>query len=369
MTASRGPVGVGIVGAGVISDNYLTHLASYPDVEVVAIADRDQSRAESVAAAHNIPQHGNTQTLLANADVEVVVNLTVPSVHVEVSLAALAAGKHVWSEKPIGLTRESGQALVDRGRALGKLVGVAPDTILGVGTQQSVRAIRDDSVGQILSAITIVQNPGPDLWHPNPAFLFQDGAGPVLDLGPYYISVLVYAFGPVARVRAVGIKPRARRPILSGPLAGEDFEVTKLTTISAIIEFESGQYATSHFSFDSPLRRAGFVEVTGSEGTIALPDPNWFGGDIRISRIGQEDEVVSTQSAGLGRGLGVVNLARAIRGGGPVIASADLALHVLDVMLAIEEAAASGATIDTLTSVATVPLLDPDWDPLKSTIS
>lgn len=369
MSARIGPVGVGIIGAGVISTQYLTHLATYPDVQVVFVADQDPSRAESVAAAHSIRRHGDTAALLEDPDVELVVNLTIPSAHVDVSLAALEAGKHVWSEKPIGLTRESAWRLVDRARALGRLVGVAPDTILGPGIQTGIRAIRTGSIGKALSAITIIQNPGPDLWHPNPAFLFQDGAGPVLDIGPYYLTTLVYALGPVARVRAAGIKPRDQRRIMSGPREGELFDVTKLTTVSAILEFEGGAQAMSHFSFDSALRRVGFVELTGTDATIAFPDPNWFGGDVRLTRVGAEDEVLPTQAEGLGRGLGAVDMARSIRAGGPVVASADLALHVLDVMLGIEEAAASGAAVEIHTSVTTVPLLDDGWDPTVDTLS
>ena len=247
----KGPVGVGFIGAGVISDQYLTNLTKFPDVKVHFIADLDLARAKSQADKWGVAGSGTVDELLAHPDVEIVVNLTIPAAHADVDLKCIAVGKHVWSEKPYAVTRAEGQAVIDAAAAAGVLVCVAPDTILGGGVQTGLRAITEGKIGKPLTAITMFQAPGPEVWHPSPEFLFAKGAGPLMDMGPYYLSTLVSIFGAVKRVTGTGSKSRATRVIATGPKAGTEFPVEVPTHVSALIEFESGASAQSTFSFES----------------------------------------------------------------------------------------------------------------------
>ncbi|HWI31864.1 MAG TPA: Gfo/Idh/MocA family oxidoreductase [Microbacterium sp.] len=363
-----GPVGVGIIGAGVISGQYLEHLMTYPDVRVLFVADLDTGRAARQAAAFGVPGWGTVEELLAQPDVEIVVNLTIPAAHIDVSLAILDAGKHVWSEKPIGLDLAGAGVLVSRADELGLRFGVAPDTTLGSGVQTALRAIRRGDIGRPLSALTLMQSPGPDLWHPSPDFLFQAGGGPVLDMGPYYLSALVHTFGSVARVQAVGHRAHESRSIRTGPRAGERFAVTEPTSVAMLLDFAGGTFGVSHFSFDSPLSRNGFLEVTGTEATIAFPDPNQFGGSPVLTTAGGEKRELPVDAGGQGRGLGVVDLARVIRGAGQLQASGALGLHVLDVMISSLRSLATREAVAPSTEAPAIPPLDESWDARVATL-
>jgi len=365
---SGGPVGVGVIGAGVISTQYLQHLTTYPDVKVLFVADLDTERAATQAAAFGVPGSGTVEELLAQPDVEIVVNLTIPAAHIEVSLAILAAGKHVWSEKPIGLDLEGSAALVARAEELGLRVGVAPDTMLGSGIQTALRAIRRGDIGRPLSSLTLMQSPGPDLWHPSPDFLFQSGGGPVLDMGPYYFSALVHVFGSVERVQAVGHRAQETRRIVTGPRAGEQFAVTEPTNVALLLDFADGAFGMSHFSFDSPLVRQGFAEITGTEATLVLPDPNTFGGASRLITPDGESRELPVDADGQGRGLGVLDMARAIRGGGELQAGGALGLHVLDVMLSSLRSLEERSPVIVATDAPVVPPLGEDWDARVATL-
>ena len=273
-----GPVGIGVVGAGVISQTYLENLTSFPDVKVVAIGDIIPERAQAKAQEHGVPAWGTLEDVLANPEVELVVNLTIPQVHIEVSSAAIAAGKHVWTEKPLGLDREGARRLLSDAAAKGVRVGSAPDTILGPGFQTAKRAISEGVIGTPLFVQTAFQTQGPDLWHPEPAFLFANGAGPLLDMGPYYFSALVSLLGPIAGVAARGSRFRTERQIHTGPRAGETFPVEVPSSVQVVSTFEGGQHGTHLLSFDSALERHGVVEIHGTEGSMVLPDPNRFDG-------------------------------------------------------------------------------------------
>lgn len=362
-------MGVAVVGCGTISDQYLTNLTSFPDLKVVACADIDRPRAEAQAAKYGVPLALSTEDAIAHPDVELVVNLTVPAAHVEVASAAVAAGKHVYSEKPLALQRSAGRELLASAQARGVRVGNAPDTFLGAGLQTAYRLIADGAIGLPLTALTLMQSPGPESWHPNPAFLFARGAGPLYDIGPYYLTTLVAAFGPGRRVAAVGRQARPTRTVGSGPLAGTDFQVEVPTHVATLVDFTGGQAASMVFSFDSPLPRAGFVEITGTEATMALPDPNMFGGEIRIRKIGNDDWVsIPATGSEASRGIGVLDMARAIRAGVPHRASAELALHVLDLMESVAASAEQAEFVATTTTCATPELLPPDWDPYAATL-
>src|ERR1700744_5677568 len=358
------PFGIGVIGCGNISKQYLQNLTSFPDVQVVICADIDPTRAKAQAAAYGVPEGGAAADALAHHDVQLIVNLTIPVSHDEVTAAAIAAGKHVWSEKPLTLDVDAGRALLSQAEAAGVRVGCAPDTVLGAGLQTSRRLIDSGAIGTPLSALTLLQGPGPQAWPPDPEFLFAPGAGPLFDLGPYYLSVLATLFGPATRVAAVGRKPHESRVIGAGPRAGTSFSVAVPTYVSALAEYEQGQAASLLFSWDSPLARAGFVEITGTEATLAVPDPNRFGGDLRVRRAGDDEgTVIPSQGAAAGRGTGVVDMVRAIRAGTPHRADGEMALHVLEMMAAIERSVVTAGFESVQTRFAAPSPLDAQWDP------
>jgi predicted dehydrogenase len=366
---SGGEVGVGVIGAGVISDTYLENLGSFPDVRLLAVADLDLDRAKAQADKHNVPRSGSVAELLDNDEIELVVNLTIPAAHVDVGLAALDAGKNVWAEKPLALDRQTGRKLLDRAAERGLRVASAPDTVLGAGLQTARRAIDAGRIGEVRTGLTLFQTPGPESWHPAPEFLFQAGGGPLLDIGPYYLTELIQLFGPIATVTGTGGRARDTRVIGSGPRAGTEFAVTVPTTVTALIQFEQGGSAQAVLSFDSALVRTGFVEISGTEGTAVLPDPNRFDGVTTLHLRGA-DEPVELAAVGHGaqRGTGALELARAIRAGVPERASGELAYHVLDAMLAIEESITLGHAVEVQSTVEVPPALPEDWDPYARTL-
>ena len=364
-----GKVGVGVIGAGVISGTYLENMTSFPDLEVLFVADLDADRARAQAEAFGVPGHGTVNELLAIDEIEIVVNLTIPAVHTEVGHQIIAAGKHVWSEKPLALDHASGAALLDAARARGLQVACAPDTVLGAGIQTAMRAIHRGDIGEPLTATTMFHVPGPDAWHPNPEFLFARGAGPLFDMGPYYITTLVHAFGAASKVSAVSSKSLSTRTIGSGPRQGTKFPVEVPTHHAALISFMDGASAQSTFSFQNALPRAGFVEISGTEGTLVLPDPNGFDGDSTLWRFGEEEPTtIAAAGSTYGRGSGVLDLARSLRNGGEVHASGAIAGHVLDILIAASEAAHSGETVKVASTVEKPTPLPEAWNPAAATL-
>ncbi|MCO1660617.1 Gfo/Idh/MocA family protein [Pseudonocardia humida] len=355
-------VGVGVVGAGVISTQYLRTLTRSPDLDVRFVADLDVERARARATEFDVPRGGSVEELLADDDVRIVVNLTVPTAHVDVAMSALAAGRHVWNEKPLALDRAGGHALLDAARSAGLRVAAAPDTVLGPGFQRALRLVRSGAIGTPVSALAQLQNPGPESWHPDPAFLYGDGAGPLFDLGPYYLTALVHLLGPVARVQAVATRAREERVIGSGPRAGQRFPVTVATQVSALYTFTGGTTAQALFSFDSPLRRR-HLEISGTGASVVVGDPNVFDAIPEVHHA--DGSVLRTPPirTRVGRGVGVVELARAIRAGEPERASGELAHHVLDVMITTIEAAAAGGSVDVASTATAPPPLPDGWDP------
>lgn len=369
------PVGVGIIGAGNISDQYLTTLTSYPDVQVLAVGDLLEDRAAAQASKYGVPNSGGAAAVLENPDIQIVVNLTIPAMHVPVSEAILAAGKHVWTEKPLGVDREEARRLLDAADAAGLRVGSAPDTVLGPGVQTAKRAIARGDIGRPLFATTTLQWQGPEVFHPNPAFLYAKGGGPLLDMGPYYVSTLVHVFGPVAAVGALGLRGSESRLVEVGELKGTEFPVEIPSTVQVLIDFEGGGQAMSLYSTDSPLRRMGIVEINGTEGTLVIPDPNTFGGPITITRksVGEaweEQQVIDVANEGVltGRGLGLLDMARAIREDRPHVATGEFAYHVVDTLLTIEEAAERREFIEVASTLESVGSLPAHFDPFAATL-
>jgi len=371
-------VGVGLIGAGVISDTYLENLTSFPDVRVVAVGDLDVERARTQAEKYGVPRWGTADDVLADPEVQLVVNLTIPAAHTEISGRAIASGKHVWTEKPLGLDRDCTSALLRDADAAGLRVGAAPDTVLGPGLQSAKRLIARGDIGTPLFAQTAMQWQGPELFHPNPGFLFAKGAGPLLDMGPYYFTALVSLFGPVDRVAAMGLRGHDERVIQVGPQTGTRFPVEVPSTISVLTAFEAGQQAQSMLSFDSPLARHGVVEIHGTEGSLVIPDPNRFEGRIALAKPltsasdgGVIDQVwidIEQEGVVVGRGMGVLDMVRAIAEDRPHVASGRLGYHVLDIMLSAEESAERGEFVTVSSTVDAVPAVPVDFDPFAATL-
>jgi predicted dehydrogenase len=364
-----GPVGVGLIGAGNISDQYLTQLTAYPDLSVCFVADLLPERARAQAARYGVPEAGTVEELLARDDVEIAVNLTIPAAHAAVASAALAAGKHVWTEKPLATDRAAGAALVEQAEAAGLLLGCAPDTVLGPGLQTARRMIERGDIGRPLTAAATMQYAGPHQWHPAPDFLYRAGGGPLLDIGPYYLTALSQLFGPITRVAARGGSAGPTRVIGRGPRAGESFAVTVPTYVTALYDFAAGEIAQVTLSFDSPLTRVGVLEIAGTEATLAPPDPNGFAGDLRIARTGSRTwETVPVTGAAAGRGIGVLDMARALRTGGRHHATGRLGLHVLDAMVATAQSIGETRFVRVDSRFEPIPALPADFDPTRRTL-
>jgi predicted dehydrogenase len=351
--ASGERVGVGIVGAGNISGIYLKNASRFPLLEVKAVADLDLERAKSRAAEYGVAKSGSVADLLADPSIEIVVNLTVPAAHAEVAFAAIAAGKSVYNEKPLTISLEDGRRLLESARAKGVLVGGAPDTFLGAGLQTCRALIDEGAIGQPVAATAFMLGRGPESWHPDPAFFYQVGAGPLFDMGPYYLTALVSLLGPVRRVTGSARASFPERTIGSEPLKGTKIKVNVPTHSAAVLDFASGPIATLVTSFDV-WARTNTIEIHGSDASMSLPDPNTFGGPIGIRLPGTTEyqpTPVPEEFADNSRGLGVNDLAMALRGQTAQRASGELALHVLEIMHAIHEASAQGKHIELTTTV------------------
>jgi predicted dehydrogenase len=329
------------VGLGVISRAYLATIAYHPAIRLVAVADLDSSRAEAVAA-----EFGTTATsvedAIAHPDAETVLNLTVPAAHAEVALAAIAAGKNVYGEKPLTRTLEEGLAVLEAAAAAGVRVGNAPDTVLGTGTQTARAAVDSGVIGAPISATASWFAPGHELWHPNPDFYYQDGGGPLFDMGPYYLTSLVHLLGPVVTVQGAASRRRDSRVIASGPRAGAVIPVEVDTHVTGILEHASGTLSTVTMSFDGVRTGAEPIEVHGETGSLIVPDPNTFGGDVKLFRLGDDAWQTLEPSAGFlnaARGVGLLDFVAAT---GEGRASGRLAFHVLEVMTELLNAAHDG---------------------------
>ncbi|MCB8840431.1 Gfo/Idh/MocA family protein [Aurantimonas sp. VKM B-3413] len=352
---------IGLIGCGNISDIYLVNAARFRDIEIVACADLRAEAAERKAAKYGI-EATSVDRLLAQGDIDIVLNLTVPAAHAEVSLAALEGGKHVYCEKPLATTVADGAAIVEAARAKGLRVGCAPDTVLGASVQEARRQIDAGAIGRPLLGLAAVLSHGMEHWHPDPTFFFKPGGGPVFDMGPYYLSTLVNLLGPVALIQANGQIGFTTRTVTTegSPMLGQAIRVETLTTVQALLSFESGAQVTFLASWDVWNHGLRPIELHGTEGSLRVPDPNWFGGELEIARERGDWAKTRTADHVLGaanwpagrpehanyRGAGLAEMARAIAEGRPHRANGDVALHVLAVMAAIIEAAISGRSVE-----------------------
>jgi predicted dehydrogenase len=352
-TADR-QVGVGILGCGNILGRYLVGMSRFPQLVVRGCAARSTDHARAAANEFGIGHFDSVPGLLGSPDVEVVLNITPPLAHAATTAAALNAGKHVYVEKPITATLSEAQSLVAAADAAGLLIGSAPDTFLGSAAQTARRAVDDGLIGEPVGVAGFITSSRVETWHPDPTFLFQPGGGPVADFGPYYLTAMVNLLGPLASVAARSRIGAPTRVVTSPDRRVDSITVTTPTHASAVLEFESGVIGTLLASFDVWDHHLPRLEVYGTEGTISLPDPNTFDGDVLVKRHTDDDwrvlAPVIPMFAEPGsvdqylRGPGVADLVAALDGA-PQRASAQLACHVLEAIEGIETSSRSGKTV------------------------
>lgn len=337
---------VGLIGCGSISGVYLHVAQRFPFIEIVACADTVPENAQRRAEEFGIPKVCTPEALVEDPEIEVVLNLTVPKAHAEVNRKALEAGKHVYCEKPFGVNREAARAVLALAQAKGLRVGCAPDTFLGAGHQTCRKLIDEGAIGEPIGAVAFMLSHGVESWHPNPEFYYQLGGGPMLDMGPYYLTDLVNLMGPMRRVAGISRITFPTRLITSQPKYGTVIEVETPTHITGAIEFQSGAIATVIMSFDVWAHRLPCIEVYGTEGSLAVPDPNGFGGTVLLRPKDSTEwiEVPHTHPySEQYRILGLADMILAIQEERPHRASGELAYHVLDAMLAFNESSESGS--------------------------
>ena len=342
---------IGIIGVGNISPAYIKGCRAFDILNLAACADIDVARAKQVAADNDIPKAYSVEELLSDPDIDIVVNLTIPAVHADVSLKILNAGKHVYSEKPLATSLEDGKAIIDVAAAKGLRVGCAPDTFL-FGQHQTARKLLDDgAIGEAIAAVAFLAGHGPEGWHPNPDFFYAPGAGPMFDMGPYYITCLVNLLGPAVRVSGTA---RASFPERTAK-DGHTIPVTVPTHYSGTIEFATGASATIIQSFDVWGHRLPQLELYGSVGTLTIPDPNGYKPrETRLFVPGKHDweEQPLTHREDWARGIGLADMAYGIRDNRTHRASGELAFHVLEIMHAFEKAYKNGAYVELGSTVA-----------------
>lgn len=341
-------VKVGIIGCGTISGAYFTGCRAFDILEVVACSDLMLDRAKEKAQEFNISKACSVEFLLSEPEIQIVVNLTLPATHAEVNMLAINAGKNVHCEKPFAVLREDGLRVLEAANEKSVLVGGAPDTFLGGGIQTCRKLIDDGWIGEPVAATAFMAGHGHESWHPNPDFYYQEGGGPMFDMGPYYLTALVNLLGPVRRVTGSTKISFSDRIITTEARFGEKISVETSTHVAGVLDFKSGAVGTIITSFDIWAHHLPRIEIYGSEGSLSVPDPNTFRGPVLVRRAGAEvwTEMPLTHSDNVGRGVGVADMAYALTYNRSHRCSGDLAHHVLDVMLGFEEASKSGKHVE-----------------------
>lgn len=337
---------IGIIGCGNISSIYMENCPKFPHLELVACADLDEKRAQAQAGKFGIPKACSVEELLSDPGIELVINLTIPKAHASVSLQALEAGKHVYSEKPLAITREEGKQMLEAAKRKNLLVGSAPDTFLGAGIQTAIHLIEQGEIGVPVGASAFMICRGHEHWHPDPAFYYDIGGGPMFDMGPYYLTALVALLGPIKRISGSARISYPERTVRSKPKEGTKIVVSTPTHLSGVMDFASGVIGTITTSFDAfGGTSLPPIEIYGSQGTILVPDPNTFGGPVRIRKSDEKEFSEVPLSYGFAqnsRGLGVSDMAKAILEGGNYRANGELAYHVLEAMHGLLESSEKG---------------------------
>ncbi len=339
---------IGILGTGNIAPAYITGCGKFPDdVQVVACADLLLERAQVFAEANGL-QAQSIDDLLKNDAIDLIINLTIPGAHAEVSQQIIEAGKHVYVEKPLALSRDEGLKVLNAAQAKGVRVGCAPDTFLGAGGQTCRQVIDRGDIGDPVAATAFMAVHGHESWHPNPSFYYQPGGGPMFDMGPYYLTALVNLMGPMQSVSAMTKRSFSERVAQHETIKGQVMPVNVDTHIGGTVGFVNGAIATIIMSFDVWTHHLPRIEIYGTKGTLVVPDPNTFGGDVMLWDMDSREwkQIEPVGRADVQRGIGVADMARAIANDRPHRVSGDLAYHVLDAMQAFDESSAQRRHID-----------------------
>ena len=370
-------LGVGIIGCGNISWAYLTLAKQFKHIEVKAVADMNMAVAEARAKEFGVKAQ-SVKDLLKNDDIQIIVNLTVPAVHYKVSKQILDAGKHVYSEKPLTLSYKDALALQKYAAKKKLRVCSAPDTFLGSSHQLARKAIDDGKIGKVVSGTCHFMGPGMEMWHPNPDFFFLPGGGPMLDMGPYYISNLVNLIGPVKRVSALANTGRKTRTLRNGPRNGEVLKVKTPTTYHALLEFAQGACITVSLSWDVWAHKHQNMEIYGQTGAMFVPDPNFFGGDVMVAGADQKPTVLPAWDHPFGKNnwghhnsqtdvifanyrcAGLADMADAIMKKRLARCDISVVAHVVEVMTSVMEAGAKGKVIKLKSTCKRPAPLGPD---------
>ncbi|MFD2215634.1 Gfo/Idh/MocA family protein [Metabacillus endolithicus] len=367
-------VKVGIIGCGTISNVYLDNLTQrYKLIEVVACADLFVEKAEELAKKYNVPKACSVEDLLADPEVEIILNLTIPAAHYEINVAALQSGKHVYCEKPLALNLEDAKKSIELANEKGLMLGCSPDSFLGAGIQTSKKVFDGGWIGEPVSVTANFMCHGHELWHPAPDFYYKEGGGPILDMGPYYITAMVALLGPIKKITCIAKKTYEERTVLNSKIRSKkSIDVEVPTHYSGLVEFENGVTATVNMSFDIWFSNLPKLEIYGTEGTLMVPDPNMFGGPVKLIRGDnmvdsiegldwiESIQIINSKSKmeefvreipiayhNIGynsRGLGVLDMASALRGERKHRTNTDLTYHVLEALLAFDISAKEETT-------------------------
>ena len=340
---------VGVIGCGNIFGAYAKASQTFPQFNIVACADMDVERARAKATEYSIPKGCSVEELLQDDEIELVINLTIPAAHGPVGLQCLEAGKHFYTEKPLSVSREEAGALLQLAQQKGLRVGGAPDTFFGGGLQTCRKLIDDGWIGEPVGAFASMNSGGPESWHPDPEFFYKKGGGPMFDMGPYYLTALTMLLGPTRRVSGATRITHAQRKITSQAKFGQMMDVETATYVTGLLDFASGPVATIQTTFDVHRSSLPVIEIYGTEGTLSCPDPNTFGGPVKVARRDGEGFVETPLAFGYRdnfRGVGVADMCNAIRSGRKHRASGELAFHVLDLMHSIHDASEQSRHIE-----------------------
>lgn len=347
-------VRAGLAGCGNVSTKYLNTILGSSCLKVVACADLDPKKATDLESKYNIHASKSLHDLILNQDLDLVLNLTAPDSHAQVSMEAIANGKHVYTEKPLATSVEDGRAIVEAARKAGVLVGCAPDTFLGRGLQTTSGLLRQGAIGEPLSAISVLSTTGPEHFHPTPEFLYDERAGPLFDIGPYLVTALTFLLGKVRAVTAVTATPVRTRTFRVGDRIGQNFTANVPTFISSVLEFESGVLATLVQGWDVVGTTAPRLEIHGTDGSIVAPSPDSWDGPVRLLKKEGKDFLEVGEPSPTGTpsnlGIGALQMAEVIENGGKLLASGEQGLHTLEVLHAILRSGETGCRVDLDTS-------------------
>ncbi len=357
------PIKVGVVGVGKISDAYLGMAKKFPIVEMAAVADLDPVRAKAQADKYGIPTVYTVDEMMKDKSIEIILNLTVPKAHVPIGLEAIAAGKHMYAEKPLGTDREDGKKLLAAAEKAKLRIGCAPDTFMGAGIQTARKLIDDGAIGKPVAFTAFMLSPGHESWHPSPEFYYEVGGGPMFDMGPYYLTALLNLLGPVKRLMGAATTAIPERTITSQPKAGKKIKVETPDHVAGTLEFVNGAMGVLMTSFATRFNTHDNkqpITIYGTEGTIRVPDPNGFDGLVHYRKNGDDDWTWQkpTFVKGYGRSIGLADMAQAIRTGRPHRANGEQAFAVLDLMQGFLDSSAQGKAI-TPTTQYTRPAIMP----------